>query len=119
MLSLAEITREPLGEVNFYLPPLSVEVLKELPGFANFNPQFEVLHCDKPGTGSVDALRAVHLKLASVLRCALGFIRTRADEELMVIHSPGPGQGANVESGTGSRTGSAQGINAASDQVKY
>ena len=54
---LAEITGAPMLEVNFYLPQGSVAILQRLDGFTDFNPAFEVLHCDKPGTGLVDALR--------------------------------------------------------------
>ena len=32
----------------------------------NFDPQTEVLHCDKPGTGLVDAPRAFSMKLKRV-----------------------------------------------------
>ena len=38
-------------EVNFELPGGSVTFLQQVPGFESFNPQLEVLHCDKPGTG--------------------------------------------------------------------
>ena len=48
---LAKITGEPLREVNFYLPPGSVSLLRRVPGFENFDPSTEVCHCDKPGTG--------------------------------------------------------------------
>ena len=47
----------PIREVNFYLPHTSNAILKQVPGFETFNPMTEVLHCDKPGTGSVDAPR--------------------------------------------------------------
>ena len=55
---LSEITGEPLRDVNFYLNPVSVAVLKQVPGFEDFDPALEVLHCTKPVTGSVDAPRA-------------------------------------------------------------
>eukprot|EP00974_Lingulodinium_polyedra_P003548 333676-Lingulodinium_polyedra.AAC.1 len=42
-------------EVNFELPGGSVSLLQQEPGFEYFNPQLEVLHCDKPGTGLRDA----------------------------------------------------------------
>jgi hypothetical protein len=59
---LSEMTGEPVREVNFYLPARSSVLLKQVDGFQNFNPQLEVLHCDKPGTGSVDAPRCFSLK---------------------------------------------------------
>eukprot|EP00974_Lingulodinium_polyedra_P016750 1625029-Lingulodinium_polyedra.AAC.1 len=47
-------------EVKFELP------LQQVPGFENFNPQLEVLHCDKPGIGLRDAPAAFSRKLNSV-----------------------------------------------------
>ena len=85
---LAELTGEPLRNVNFYLPANSIEALKKLPGYGDFDPAKEVLHCDKPGTGSVDAPRAFHLKLAKVMREELGYRPTRTDAELLVLHKP-------------------------------
>ena len=58
---LVAMTGEPMREVNFYLPANNIPLLRQLPGFENFNPQTEVLHCDKPGTGLVDAPRAFSL----------------------------------------------------------
>ena len=55
---LAEMTGEPLREVNFYLPADNIPLLRMIPGFEDVNPQTEVLHCDKPGTGLGDAPRA-------------------------------------------------------------
>ena len=39
---LAEMTGEPLREVNFYLPADNIPLLKMIPGFEDFNPQTEV-----------------------------------------------------------------------------
>ena len=58
---LAEMTGEPMREVNFYLPASDISLLRTLPGCEDFDPQKEVLHCDKPGTGLVDAPRAFSL----------------------------------------------------------
>ena len=41
-------------------------MLRTLPGFKDFDPQTEVTHCDKPGTGLVDAPRAFSIKLKLV-----------------------------------------------------
>ena len=54
---LAEITGEPPREVNFYLPANNIPLLRTLAGFENFDPAREALHCDKPGTGLIDAPR--------------------------------------------------------------
>ena len=56
------MTGEPLREVNFTLP----SQLRQIPGFESFDPVTEVLHCDKPGTGSVDAPRCFSIKLGRV-----------------------------------------------------
>eukprot|EP00974_Lingulodinium_polyedra_P028313 2731480-Lingulodinium_polyedra.AAC.1 len=52
-------------EVNFELPGGSVTLLQQVPGFEKFNPQLEVLHCGKPGTGLRDAPAAFSRKLNS------------------------------------------------------
>ena len=54
---LADMTGGPIREVSFELPPGSLHMLKQMEGFSDFNPVTEVLHCDKPGTGLVDAPR--------------------------------------------------------------
>ena len=63
---LAELTGETQREVNFYLPKNQISIRRKVPGFEDFDPNTEVLHCDKPGTGLVDAPRAFSLKLARV-----------------------------------------------------
>ena len=55
-----------MREVNFYRPQGSVAILQRLDGFTDFNPALEVLHCDKPGTGLVDAPQAFSTKLSRV-----------------------------------------------------
>ena len=52
---LSSLTGEPIREVSFYLPGNCVSILKQVPGFEDFNEHTGVLHCDKPGTGLVDA----------------------------------------------------------------
>ena len=47
----------------------------------DFGLNTEVLHCDKPGTGLVDAPRAFSLKLARVTK-QLGFVPSNIDPEL-------------------------------------
>ena len=86
---LSRMTGETLRDVCFYLPPTSIAALKCLPGYENFNPATEVLHCLKPGTGSVDAPRAFHLKLAQVTRNACNLVPTKTDAELLVLHRSG------------------------------
>ena len=62
------MTGDPLREVNFYLPSDNFPLLQMIPGFEDFDPQHEVLHCDKPGTGLGDAPRAFSIKLRSRTR---------------------------------------------------
>ena len=52
---LAKLTGKKQREVNFYLPASNIPLLQKVPGFEDFNPAKGVLHCDKPGTGLVDA----------------------------------------------------------------
>ena len=63
---LARLTGEPMREVNFYLPANNIPLLRQIKGFEDFDPLHEVLHCDKPGTGLVDAPRAFSLQLRGV-----------------------------------------------------
>ena len=86
---LAELTGEPLRDVNFYLPPSSVAVLKQIDGYTTFDPATEVLHSLKPSTGSVDAPRCFHLKLAQITRSKCKLVPTRTDEELLILHRGG------------------------------
>ena len=83
---LAKITGEPVREVNFYLPASNIPLLKQLPGFEDFDPQTEVLHCDKPGTGLVDAPRAFSIKLkgCTVEKCKMK--NSLIDQELCMDH---------------------------------
>ena len=83
---LSEMTGEPLRDVCFVLPPTSVSALKLIPGFEDFNLAMEVLHCLKPGTGSVDAPRAFNLKLSKVTRQRCNLTPTRTDAELLALH---------------------------------
>ena len=86
---LAELTGEPKREVNFMLPMSCVPLLRKLPGFENFDASSEVCHCDKPGTGLVDAPRAFSLKLGMVTRNKCGMLPTSVDSELCLCHRSG------------------------------
>ena len=86
---LAEITGERLREVNVYLPAHNIAILRRIPGYETFDPQREVLRCDKPGTGSVDAPRAFNIKLKSVLQKQIGMQNSLVDEQLMFCHKDG------------------------------
>ena len=63
---LAELTGESVRKANFYLPAQYRPLLRHVPGIGDLNPAVEVLHCHKPGTGLIDALRAFSFKLKGV-----------------------------------------------------
>ena len=86
---LSKLTGEPLREVNFMLPHGSVPILQKVEGFSGFDPRTEVCHCDKPGTGLVDAPRAFSMKLAEVTHQKCGMQPTTVDAELVVKHING------------------------------
>ena len=86
---LAEITGDPVREVNFYLPANNIALLKQLPGFEDFDPTQEVLHCDKPGTGLVDAPRAFSIKLRDVTEKKCYMQPSLIDNELCMRHEGG------------------------------
>jgi len=85
---LAEMTGEPLREVNFYLPADNIPLLRMIPGFEDFDPQNEVLHCDKPGTGVSDALRAFSMKLSKVAD-ERRLVPSQIDNEVFMRHDEG------------------------------
>ena len=86
---LAKLTGEPAREVNFYLPAYNIPQLRRLPGFESFDPVTEVLHCDKPGTGLVDAPRAFSMKLRHVTHTKCGLVPSSVDPELSYKHVNG------------------------------
>ena len=84
---IQEQTGEPERFVFFSLPPGSAAVLRQIPGFENFDERYECLRCIKPGTGTKGAPRAFSLKLSGVTRgpkCRL--VPTTFDKELEVRH---------------------------------
>ena len=83
---LAKLTGETPREVNFYLPADDVALLRTIPGFENFDPLREVLHCDKPGTGLADAPRAFQIKLSMILSNKCRMYPSKIDAELCFRH---------------------------------
>ncbi len=75
-----------MREVNFYLPAVDVPLLHQVPGYHDFDPDTEVLHCDKPGTGLVDAPRAFSMKLNRVILEKCKFQASRVEPELCYLH---------------------------------
>ena len=83
---LADMTGEPVREVDFYLPASCIPLLRLVPGFEDFDPQTEVLHCDKPGTGLADAPRAFSIKLKTVTDNECMMKASLIDAEMCVKH---------------------------------
>ena len=83
---LAEATGEPLRDVNFELPKWCIPYLQRIPGFEDFDPSKEVLHCEKPGTGCNDAPRCFALKLAKVTKELCKMKQCTVDQELCYLH---------------------------------
>ena len=81
---LAKLTGEKQREVNFCLPASNTPLLRNVPGFENFDPAKEVLHCDKPGTGLVDAPLAFSIELGMVTRDKCGLIPSKIDPEFLL-----------------------------------
>jgi len=86
---LAALTGEPEREVNLYLPAGQIALLRQVPGFESFGPQMEVLHCDKPGTGLVDAPRAFSIKLQMITRDKCKLLPSSIDPEMCFRHDQG------------------------------
>ena len=82
---MEEIIGEKPREVNFYLLSQPVNILKQLDGISDFDPFNEVLHCDKPGTGLIDAPRAFRIQLGREL-AKLSLRSTSVDNELFMLH---------------------------------
>ena len=64
-------------------------MLRSLPGFEDFDPVKEVLHCDKPGTGLVDAPRAFSMQLRGVTEAKCHMKSSQIDGELCMKHEQG------------------------------
>ncbi len=69
---LAKLTGEKQRQVNVYLPASNIPLLRRVPEFENFDPTQEVLHCEGPGTGLVDAPFAFKMKLGMATRDKCG-----------------------------------------------
>ena len=65
---LADATGEKERDVFFILPPGSATVLRQFPGFADYDESRHCLQCIKPGTGTKDAPRAFSMKLNRVTK---------------------------------------------------
>lgn len=86
---LACTTNEPSREVIFELKAGAVAALRQLPGYEDFAPRLEVLHCTKPGTGCKDAPRCFAIKLARATNEVFNARPTTTDDQLVVRHRQG------------------------------
>ena len=84
---LAKETNAPLRDVSFELCDRAASVLGRLSGMEGFDPQTEVLHCLKPGTGCRDAPRCFAIKLRHATE-AYGLRSTLVDSELEMLWNP-------------------------------
>ena len=81
----AQIKDEVRREVQFTVPPGSVEMLKRLPGFESFNAMLEVLRLLRCGFGLKDAPRLWNKLLTEALK-KIGLMRLQSDPQLYVWH---------------------------------
>jgi hypothetical protein len=83
---LAEATGESERLVCFKLPPGSAMLLRQFPGYEDYDETIHCLQCIKPGTGTKDAPRAFSLKLRKTTR-RLGLKSTSYDQEFEVMEN--------------------------------
>ena len=84
----AQLKDEVQRDVQFTVPPGSVNILKRLPGYADFNPLTEVLRMLRCGFGLKDAPRLWNKVLRKVLQ-DLGLTPLQSDPQLYVWHASG------------------------------
>ena len=87
---IARLTGTPLREVEFDLSPEDVDLIRRLPGYADFDPVRETLRMLKPIYGLKDAPRAWRKRLHQVLS-EWGAKQLFAEPELYALHqAPAP-----------------------------
>ena len=82
----AQLKDEVQRDVQFTVPPGSVNILKKLPGYHDFNPLIEVLRMLRCGFGLKDAPRLWNKVLRKVLQ-DLGLTPLQSDPQLYVWHA--------------------------------
>ena len=85
---IAASTNRPVRDVSFEICPKTACVLKNLPGYQDFNINSEVLHCLKPGTGCRDAPKAFSIQLRRATS-SFGLQSTLVDPELEMLWENG------------------------------
>ena len=81
----AQLKDEVRRDVQFTVPPGSVNILRRLPGYHDFNPLKEVLRMLRCGFGLKDAPRLWNKILRQVLS-ELGMTALQSDPQLFVWH---------------------------------
>ena len=85
----AQMKDEVRRDVQFTVPPGSMHILQQLPGFEDFNPLTEVLRMLRCGFGLKDAPRLWNKLLRKVLK-ELGLSALQSDPQLFVWHVSTP-----------------------------
>ena len=85
---IAAETGQPERDVNFDVCSRTVPLVQKLPGFHDWNPIEEVLHCLKPGTGCRDAPRAFSMQFRRATK-AFGLVSSLIDSELELMYKDG------------------------------
>ena len=85
---IAAETGQPERDVNFDVCSRTVPLVQKLPGFHDWNPIEEVLHCLKPGTGCRDAPRAFSMQFRKATK-AFGLVSSLIDSELELMYKDG------------------------------
>ena len=85
---IASETGQPMRDVSFEVCPKTAHVVRQLPGYQDFSPSLEVLHCLKPGTGCRDAPRAFSIQLRKATR-SFGLVSSLVDSELEYLWEDG------------------------------
>ena len=91
----AQLKDEVHRDVQFTVPPGSVNILKRLPGYQDFNPLTEVLRMLRCGFGLKDAPRLWNKVLRKVLQ-DLGLTPLQSDPQLYVWHASHGSSGASA-----------------------
>ena len=81
---------EVTSDLQFAVPPGSADILRDLPGFGDFDALNDVLRMLRCGFGLKDAPRLWNKLLCEVLM-SLGLKPLQSDQQLYVWHVPSPG----------------------------
>ena len=83
---LSRVSGAPKREVNFDLSSEAVSMLRQCPGYEDFDPRTEVLSMTKPGTGCKDAPKCFAIKLSEATNRVFGAKPCSVDDQLIMRH---------------------------------